>query len=66
MHGWEENSKYILIELKSLRDDHHELHDEMVNIRIEIARLKLKASFWGAVAGTVPVIALVLLKLFTE
>jgi len=54
-NGWNTWSKYVLKELERLNVCYGELKKEVVQTNIEIAKLKVKAGFWGAVGGAIPV-----------
>lgn len=60
MDGWSAYEKLVLDKLQSLEEGQDDLRSEMVAVRIDIATLKVKAGLWGAVAGTVPAIAMAL------
>lgn len=74
LEGWGEYKKLILKELERLEAAVNELNrkidafraDDMATLKVEIALLKLKAGVWGAVAGAVPVSAMVLWYLLTK
>lgn len=77
-NGWIEWKQHILAELKRLGDSHlyhHEkadesflgLHKGIAKIEAEIATLKTKASFYGAMGGGVLSVAVgVITWLFTK
>ena len=71
-NGWSEYQKLVLAELERLDKGVEELdkkvdkireHD-LANIKTEIKLLKYKSTLWGAVAGGIPALILVLIKLF--
>jgi len=62
-NGW---NKYQELVLKSL--DKHDLvlekiSDELTQIKVETGQLKVKAGLWGAVAGAIPALTVVLFNL---
>ncbi len=65
MNGWMQWSKHVLKELERLDSRHEEMNAELMKIRIEIAKLQVKAGVWGLVGGAIPVavgLAIMLLK----
>jgi len=66
-NGWSEWSKYVLKELDRLNTCLTEVNNNVTEIKVEIATLKVKSGLWGAAAGTIPVviaIAIALIKGF--
>ena len=61
-NGWRD--KYILSELERNTEGLVNVNKTLVKMQVEIAKLKLTAGFWGAVAGTVPSLAAVLWLIF--
>lgn len=61
--GWDEWRRYILKELERLNDNYSKLSDVSVNMRSEIAALKVRAGVWGAIGGAIPVAAGILWQL---
>ena len=70
-NGWTENKMYVQYELKRLSDSHMKLIEaiqgsELQNLRehaklaADIAALKVRASAWGAVAGAIMAIMIIL------
>jgi hypothetical protein len=64
-NGWNEWSKYVLKELERLNDNYEALQKDFTQqiqeVKIEIATLKVKAGVWGLIAGAIPVaIALII------
>lgn len=55
-NGWNEYAKLVLSELERLDKWCGQIATEQQNIRIEIAKLKVKSGVWGAVAGAIPVV----------
>jgi len=52
-NDWIEWRQHVLLELKRLNTQQAHLNDEMIGIRIDLTKLKTKASMWGAAAGVV-------------
>jgi hypothetical protein len=55
-NGWDEWNKHVLIELKRLNLDIKDVNKSLKNIEIEIAMLKVKSSFWGAMGAGVTIL----------
>ena len=51
--SWEENRKLILSELSDIKTSLDKMQETQVSIREDIAGLKVKAAFIGAMAGSV-------------
>ena len=49
--------------MKEMRQELRDIHVELTNIKVQIATLKVRASLWGAVAGAIPVIAVLLARI---
>jgi hypothetical protein len=45
--GWAEWSRYVLASIKEIK----ELREEVSKFRVELAVLKIKVAFWGAVGA---------------
>lgn len=50
-NGWTEYEKLVLNQLEENREDHVGMANDIVQIKVEIAILKTKATVWGAGAG---------------
>ena len=48
-NGWLHWSKYVLASIKEIK----ELREEVTKFRVELAVLKIKVAFWGAVGAVV-------------
>lgn len=57
-NGWAEWGKHVLKELESLNDYYKEQQREMQGIRVDIATLKVKSTLFGALAGGIPSLGL--------
>jgi len=64
-NGWQEHKLLVMAELKGLRSDHKELRKEMKCVGNEIIRLKTRSTFWGGVAGSIPVGAMLIWEYLT-
>ena len=71
-NGWSEYEKLVLAELERLDKGAERLdrkvdtireHD-LANIKSEIKLLKYKSTLWGGIAGGIPALILVLIKVF--
>lgn len=56
MDGWSAYEKLVLDKLDSVQHDIRELQEGLILVRIDVAKLKVKAGVWGAAAGMVPAI----------
>ena len=64
-NDWNEYRALVLHELENLNKAVDALEVERINVREEIAKLKVKSGIWGMIGGAIPVligIALWLLK----
>ena len=62
-NGFEEWKEYILAELKRLAHASENGTEIQRAILIEIATLKAKATVWGVVGGSIPVLITILIAL---
>jgi len=53
-NGWPEYRREVMESLRQLRDDVRQLDGKVDDVRLDVAGLKIKASLWGAIAGTIP------------
>ena len=62
--SWREYQKLVLQQLE--RDDTliKELDSRIDELEKQLIKLSIKAGFWGALAGAIPVLTAVLIKLF--
>lgn len=71
---WEKIGSHILMELKRLNKTCHEMteqianihKDDIPNLKIEVAMLKVKAGIWGLMGGAIPLVITILLKYFSD
>ena len=59
--GWSEYRRLVMQELERLGGELNGLKAELGRAHTEIATLKVKAGFWGAVAGAIPALGAALL-----
>lgn len=52
---WQVWSKYVLEELKELKDIYRDLDSKVNKINQDIIALKIKSGIWGMIAGIIPV-----------
>ena len=60
---WKSWSKHILAELKRLSDGQEKMGDKMQIISNDIVMLKIKATIWGAVGASVPILLFVAVQI---
>lgn len=60
--NWDEYRKLVLSELRRLERAVNGLHDEVAELKVEVARLNVKAGLWGALAGIVTAAGAVFLQ----
>ena len=61
-NGWNQWSKHILMELERLNDKLESIDDRLRQVDKDLATLQIKAGFWGALAGSVPVLIVMVAK----
>lgn len=54
-NGWSEYQKLVLSELERHNGLIEDIRNKLGKIETDIAMLKVKAGFWGALAGAIPV-----------
>lgn len=62
-NSWFAWSKHVLMQLEHDAMCLSEVKKELTNIKVEIARLKVKSGIWGAIGGMLPVISAILIGL---
>ena len=60
-NGWSEYEKLVMDKLESHTEWLKGLNKEVTSIRIEVAKLKVKAGIWGGLAGIVSAVASMIL-----
>ena len=53
-NGWSQYEKLVLQSLADLKTGQDALAEDMILVRIDVAKLKVKAGIWGGLAGLVP------------
>lgn len=56
MDGWSAYEKLVLDKLDTLDERMTSLEDGVVLVRIDVAKLKVKAGLWGGIAGLIPAV----------
>jgi len=56
-NGWDEWSKHVLAELERQNTNIEKLFSSTTQCRLEIAKLQVKSSVWGGIAGAVTALA---------
>lgn len=62
-NDWSEYQKLVMTELKRLTKECKQLADALAKMHVEIAVIKVRAGFFGALAGSVPSLVAVLVML---
>lgn len=69
-NGWNEWSRHVLAELKRLSDGQKEYQEKadaaFLDLKVEIANLKVKSGVWGLVGGAIPVAIGLLVSFFLK
>lgn len=60
-NGWHEWSRHVLAELERLNGVCELMRVDIAKVRIDIARLQVKAGVWGLIGGSIPVIIALIL-----
>jgi hypothetical protein len=60
---FEEWGQHVLAELARQHQEHIEVRKDLQAIKVQLAMLKVRAGVWGAVAGAIPVVAALLMRL---
>lgn len=61
---WDEYRRLVVDTLERLDESLQRLHREVGSLQTEIARLQVKAGFWGALSGLVAGVGIALLAKF--
>lgn len=61
--GWSAYEKLVLGEIAALKAEVQAIDEKVTLLRIDVAQLKVKAGVWGAVAGLIPGVVMVLATL---
>ena len=62
---WIEWKQHVLEELKRLSKSSESMGSCLGKIKVDVAKLKIRAGLWGALAGSLPVIAVFVILLLT-
>lgn len=65
-NGWSEWRHHVLIELERLNKGQSEMKIEISKIQTNVTVLKLKAGVWGAIAGMIPVLIMLLINFINK
>lgn len=73
-NGWNEWSRHVLAELErlnncyeSIKKDVSELRSENLSkLKVEIAKLKVRAGVWGVMGGAIPILIALSLWVLTK
>lgn len=65
-NGFSEYKIWFLEQFQDIKKNIEKLQRYQVQTTIEIERLKIRASLWGAAAGGIPVLAYILIKEFSD
>ena len=60
---FEEWGQHILAELERQHRDHLDVRKDLAEIKLQLVTLKVKSGMWGATAGIVPLLAVLLWRL---
>lgn len=60
--SWDHYSRLVLTKLDEHEDLLYDINKELINIRVDIGMLKVKAGIWGLLGGIIPGIVTILLK----
>jgi len=61
-NGWSTDRKVVLYQLSELGGDSKEHGKTLMEIREDIAMLKVKSGVWGLLGGSIPVAILLILE----
>lgn len=61
-NGWDEWGRHVLTELKRIGCAVEKQSEEHSELKVELARLQVKSGVWGALAGIVVVLSVLLMK----
>ena len=54
-NGWNEWGNHVLAEIERLAKDIRTLDKKVVQLGIDVGKLKIKSGIWGLAAGSLPV-----------
>lgn len=64
--GWESYSKLVLAELTRLNKCLNSTKEELIQVRIELAAMKIRAGVWGMIGAAIPILIALAIGLFIE
>ena len=59
-NGWDKYSMMVLSELKQLNSNLNKLAEKFQTLSDKVAKLEVKAGFWGLLGGLIPSMAAIL------
>ena len=62
-NGWYEWKNHVLLELQRMNKNIECLEGKINTMQGQLTMLKIKASLWGTLAGSIPVIVIILLRI---
>ena len=65
-NGWSEYEKLVMATLERYQTWLGEINKKLEEMNAEIAKLKIKAGVWGALAGMIPVVITILIYLLMK
>ena len=57
-NGWDEYKRLVMNELEDLGSKFDKMQEDITTMREEVASLKVKSGIWGAIAGLIPTVIL--------
>ena len=67
---WQRDARLVMAELKRLNITCEALTEQVSNLKVEVATLttvvQLKSGVWGALAGMIPALAMLIMYLFSR
>ncbi len=61
-NGWNEYQRLVLSEIRDLKKGQEDLYERFGQVQVDIATLKVKSTFWGALGGLAVVVGAVLVQ----
>lgn len=58
-NGWDEWGRHVLTEMERLSEGQKAMQTTLVCVQVSIAKLKIKAGVWGALAGMIPAVVMI-------
>ena len=60
--SWSSWEKHVLAELERLNGNYEKANKHIMDIKVDMGQLQVKAGIWGAVGGGIPILILIVLK----